>query len=132
VHELIDWQVNDTLAATAERLKMHNMRSAEDVQRTPTLVLPGAELAELKAELERFLQERVYRHPDLLAFRQRAQERLRGLFEWYLARPERLPTTFRARIAADGIERTVGDYLAGMTDRFADQEYDRRIAAATT
>ena len=127
VHELIDWQVNDLLAATAKRLGEHNLRAADDVRRTPTLVLPGTELAEQKAELEQFLHKRLYRHADLLAFRQRAQERLRALFDWYLARPDRLPPTFQARIATDGLERTVGDYLAGMTDRFADQEYERRI-----
>jgi dGTPase len=125
VHELIDWQVNDLIEATMHRLAAHDLRSADDVRRTATLVLPGAELAELKVELEWFLHERVYRHADLLAFRQQAQERLQALFEWYVARPELLPATFRARIAADGLERTVGDYLAGMTDRFADQEYER-------
>ncbi|MEX2141318.1 MAG: deoxyguanosinetriphosphate triphosphohydrolase [Pirellulales bacterium] len=125
VHELIDWQVNDLYEATIARLAAHELRSADDVRRTPTLVLPGAELAELKTELEQFLHERVYRHADLLALRQRAQERLQVLFERYVARTELLPTTFQARIAVDGIERTVGDYLAGMTDRFADQEYER-------
>jgi dGTPase len=130
VHELIDWQANDLMQATTQRLMAHDLHSADYVRRTPTLVLPGAELAEMKAELERFLQERVYRHADLLAFRQQAQERLQALFEQYVASPELLPATFQSRIAADGLARTVGDYLAGMTDRFADQEYKRRIAGA--
>jgi dGTPase len=130
VHELIDWQVNDIRVATAQRLAMHDLRSADDVRRTPTLVLPGTEVTELKAELEHFLHERVYRHADLLALRQQAQERLQALFERYLSRPERLPAAFQARISRDGVERTVGDYLAGMTDRFADQEYERMMAGA--
>jgi dGTPase len=50
------------------------------------------------------------------------------LFNSYVARPELLPQSFRDRTAESGIERTVGDYLAGMTDRFAQQEFQRLIA----
>jgi dGTPase len=125
VHELIEWQVGDLLSATSARLDQSSVKSADDVRRTPPLVLPGSEVTQLKAELERFLHERVYRHADLLALRQQAQHRLRSLFNSYVARPELLPQSFRDRAGESGIERTVGDYLAGMTDRFAQQEFQR-------
>jgi dGTPase len=128
VHELIEWQVGDLLSATSARLDQSGVKSADDVRRTPLLVLPGSEVSQLKAELERFLHERVYRHADLLALRQQAQHRLRSLFNSYVARPELLPQSFRDRAAESGIERTVGDYLAGMTDRFAQQEFQRLIS----
>jgi dGTPase len=127
VHELIDWQVNDLIEATRRRLVMHNPQSADELRGMPTFVRPADEVAELKLELERFLQDRVYRHADLLAFRRQAQERLQTLFARYVAHPERLPATFQKRVAADGLARTVGDYLAGMTERFADQEYERTL-----
>jgi dGTPase len=125
VHELVDWQVNDLIEATRRRLKRYDPHSAQEVRQMPTLVLPSDDVAESKVELERFLQDRVYRHADLLAFRRQAQERLQVLFARYIAHPEMLPATFQGRLAADGLARTVGDYLAGMTDRFADQEYRR-------
>ena len=127
VHELIEWQVNDLLSATAARLAACDPKSADDARRIPPLVLPGAELGQLKTQLEQFLHERVYRHPDLLALREQSQQRLRGLFAYYVAHPDVLPSAFRQRVAQSGIERTVGDYLAGMTDRFAVQEFDRLI-----
>jgi dGTPase len=127
VHELIEWQVNDVLSATTARLDASHLHSADDVRRSPPLVLPGAELAQQKMELEQFLHQRVYRHPDLLALREKAQHRLRALFVCYVARQEFLPPAFRQRVAQSGIERTVGDYLAGMTDRFAVQEFERLI-----
>ena len=128
VHELIEWQVGDLLSATSARLVQSGVTSADDVRRTPTLVLPGSKVTQLKAELERFLHERVYRHADLLALRQQAQHRLRVLFNSYVARPELLPQSFCDRAGETGIERTVGDYLAGMTDRFAQQEFQRLIS----
>jgi dGTPase len=131
VHELIDWQAGDLLVAAKARLAAHNLQSVADVRRNAPLVLPGAELNQLKTELEQFLHERVYRHVDLLALRQQAQHRLRILFDSYVARPELLPQSFRDRAGESGIKRTVGDYIAGMTDRFAEQEYNRWIASAT-
>jgi dGTPase len=131
VHELIDWQVNDLFQATATRLDAGNIRSVEDVKSAALLVLPGPELAELKAELEKFLHERVYRHADLLALRRHTQTRLRALFDRYISQPDLLPKVFRARAGLHGTERTVGDYLAGMTDRFAEQAYQRLFGGAT-
>jgi dGTPase len=128
VHELIDWQVSDLLEAAKARLATCQPESTDDVRRCATIILPGAELAELKKDLEQFLNARVYRHADLLAVRRQAQEQLRRLFDRYIAEPDLLPKAFRDRSGVQGIERTVGDYVAGMTDRFAEQEYERLIA----
>ncbi len=132
VHELIDWQVSDLLAATSQRLAERGIDSVTAATGCGvTLVAPGAELLAMKLELERFLHARVYRHPRLLAMRRQAQDRLRAMFVGYLARPELLPRSFAKRTAEHGLARTVGDYLAGMTDRFANQEYRRRFAPRT-
>ena len=89
------------------------------------IVQPSNELAEQKIALEKFLFQRVYRHPDVLSHRQEAQAFLREMFDAILDRADLLPDRFQARIATVGLERSVGDYLAGMTDRFARREYDR-------
>jgi dGTPase len=47
------------------------------------------------------------------------------MFTALVANPEKLPATFRQRIDIAGLHRTVADYLAGMTDRFARREYER-------
>jgi dGTPase len=128
VHELIDWQVGDLLQATARRLSDQRVRSVDDVRRSPPLVAPGEELSHLKKELESFLHRRVYRHPELLRLREKAQNNLRALFEQYVAEPDLLPAVFRDRALQHGRERTACDYIAGMTDRFAEQEFGRLIA----
>ncbi len=71
VHELVDWQVGDVLHSTAARLAERDLECAAAVRHAPWLVEPSPELSEQKRELEEFLQRRVYRHPELLALRDR-------------------------------------------------------------
>jgi dGTPase len=128
LHELIDWQVGDLLAVAQARLGEWQIDSVEAARRAAMVIEPSAELAAQKQELERFLAERVYQHPQLLAVRRAAQDMLSAMYYGYLAQPELLPASFRARAAQVGWPRTVGDYLAGMTDRYAQQEHARLFA----
>jgi dGTPase len=129
LHELIDWQVGDLLTQTFRRLRGARIESPGDVRQAGPLVRPCDELAELKLELERMLHERVYRHPQVLAMRVEAQSFLREMFARYLDHPELLPQSFLSRAPRLGLPRTVGDYLAGMTDRYAQQMHARLRSA---
>ncbi len=131
LHELIDWQVSDLLAQAQARLVDWQITSVADVRRAPLIIEPSTELAAQKIELEQFLAQRVYRHPQLLSVRRAAQDMLSSMFAGYLAQPELLPATYQSRAAQIGWPRTVGDYLAGMTDRYAEQEYTRLFAQAS-
>jgi dGTPase len=129
LHELIDWQVSELVECTAERLDTDGVQSVTDVRGAGrTLIEVSQELAELKRELETFLFQRVYCHPQVLRLRERAQSMLREMFAGYLARPELLPPRFAVRGEQVGLFRAVADYLAGMTDRFAQQEHQRLFA----
>jgi dGTPase len=125
LHELIDWQVGDLLARASERLQAGGIDSPHKAREAPPIIAASVELAQQKRELETFLQERVYRHPDVLAHRNMAQSALAAMFEGYTSDPSLLPERFGRRVASSGLPRTVGDYLAGMTDRFASREYAR-------
>jgi dGTPase len=129
LHELIDWQVSELVECTAERLAADGVQSVADVRgsRRP-LIEVSPELSQLKRELESFLFQRVYCHPQVLRLRERAQTMLRDMFTGYLARPELLPPRFTSRSEQVGLPRAVADYLAGMTDRFAQHEYQRLFA----
>jgi dGTPase len=131
LHELIDWQVGDILSVAQTRLVQGHVDSVDAVRRSGTIVEPSSDLATQKQELERFLAARVYQHPQLLAVRRGAQDMLSIMFAGYLARRELLPASFRARAAIVGWPRSVGDYLAGMTDRYAQQEHFRLFAKGT-
>ena len=128
LHELIDWQVGDLIAQANRWLSGGTIDSVEAVRRLETLIRPSDDLAQSKAELERFLYDRVYRHPQVLAMRTQAQQSLREMFTGYVDQPELLPPKFLQRAETDSLARSVGDYLAGMTDRFAQQEFGRLFA----
>jgi dGTPase len=128
LHELIDWQAGDLLTHTQSALAQSGIDSVQAVRRSPPLVCHSSELTALKTELESLLSERVYRHPQVLEMRARVQAQLGEMFHGYINRPELLPEGFQARAAMTGLPRTVGDYLAGMTDRFALREHGRLFA----
>jgi dGTPase len=75
----------------------------------------------------KFLFDNVYRHPQLISVRKKAAAKVRQLFERLTERPECLPNRFLDRAQLVGLERTVGEYIAGMTDRFCDAEHRQLI-----
>ena len=128
LHELIDWQVSDIISQATPILASGDVASAEAARIIPLVIRNSPELWEQKEELERFLYARVYRHPDVVRHRGTAQAFLKEMFSGYCQRVELLPERFRQRANFVGLPRTVGDYLAGMTDRFAQREYLRHFA----
>jgi dGTPase len=80
------------------------------------------------AGLKEFLMQHMYRHPRVLQVMRSAQDMLSRLFEALLSDPALLPADWRLRCGAPRDAATahaVCDYVAGMTDRFAAQEYRR-------
>jgi len=70
-------------------------------------------------DLRSFMFENVYRSPIAKAEESKAKDMLQRLFEYYFAHPEALPEDFQPQMSFDGLERTVCDYIAGMTDNYA-------------
>jgi dGTPase len=128
LHELIDWQVGDLLERAGRQLADLQLDSLETARQLQVKISASPEIAAQKLELEQFLRQRVYRHADVLRLRVRAQRQLREMFAGYSNRPELLPIGFQARIEKTGLSRVVADYLAGMTDRFAQHEHTRLFA----
>jgi dGTPase len=76
-------------------------------------------LAVQKANLEAFLFERVYHHPNVLSKRETAQQALRNLFFYYSKDPTGLPAEFENLLKVASPARSTADYLASLTDRMA-------------
>ena len=144
VREILAWQVTDMLEETVRRVTETNPQSAEEVRATSLLVAVSGPMEALKRGLEQFLRERVYRHHSVLRMTASGKRILCALFDEYVRSPELLPekhlrrwtgsdrilpvalhSNLPGRIRLDAIERVVGDYLVGMTDRFAQHEYRR-------
>ena len=87
-----------------------------------TVMLTPAMEKALK-DLRAFMFERVYRNPVAKGEESKAQAMLMKLFEYYIQHPEALPEDFHPQLSFDGMERTVCDYIAGMTDNYAVDKY---------
>ena len=74
-------------------------------------------------ELRAFMFEKVYRNPVAKGEEGKAKTMLSKLFEYYVSHPETLPEDFQPQMSFDGLERTVCDYIAGMTDNYAVDKY---------
>lgn len=128
VRELIGAMVNDLLSETRFRLHRLSPHSVEDIRHasSPTAAFtPG--LIEGLAPLRAFLMARFYRHPDVARMRDPAEDIIRHLFAHLLENPSDLPPRWQENLPQDPQERGrhVGDYVAGMTDRFAARECAR-------
>lgn len=126
VRALIDWQVSDLLEQTRQNLRHHRIRTVEDVRGCGRLlVVPGKEVLELKSNLEGFLLERVYRHHRVMRMAYKGQRMLRTMFEEFCRHPRQLSERYLRRAEQSSLQQTVCDYLAGMTDRYAQDEFNR-------
>ena len=74
-------------------------------------------------DLRSFMFERVYRNPIAKGEESKAKAMLSRLFEYYMDHPEALPEDFQPQLSFEGMERTVCDYIAGMTDNYAVDKY---------
>lgn len=74
-------------------------------------------------DLRAFMFENVYRNPVAKGQEKKAKGMLQRLYEYYIRHPEALPEDFNPQLSFDGMERTVCDYIAGMTDKYAVDKY---------
>jgi dGTPase len=128
IRRLIGMLVRDVVDATHERLMEANLQSVAELQRLPhTVIGHSDEIGAMVRELKNFLYENMYRHYRVIRMAQKAEKFITELFNAYIAEPAQLPNSTKLRWQAgdDPLERVVCDYLAGMTDRYALQEYQK-------
>lgn len=127
VRRLIGVWIDDLEAETRCRIEQNRPESAEDVRamREP-LVAFSAAMDQEQAPLRAFLRQRMYRHWKVNRKRSQAKRILRSLFDAFLSEPSCLPPVWSdLALQRSGAERArvVCDYIAGMTDAFAIDEY---------
>jgi dGTPase len=126
VKSLINLRVEDIIIHTESLLRQHNIGSVDDVRsRTEKLISFSPEVLEESAQLRQFLNQKLYQHYKVVRMSNKARRFIQELFQAYVANPEQLPPTSRGRLKEDGVYRVVCDYIAGMTDRYAQNEYRR-------
>ncbi|OBX20424.1 deoxyguanosinetriphosphate triphosphohydrolase [Erythrobacter sp. QSSC1-22B] len=126
VREQIGAMVNDVVAETAGRVKgvdsIAEVRGADG-----SLAGFSAEMAQHERRLKAFMYDKLYYHPEQQVTAERAREVIASLFAAYRADPAALPQDRRETLPAAEPQRArhIADFIAGMTDRFAIDEYTR-------
>jgi dGTPase len=116
--------VDDLISNTTRRLRAANIVSLKGVRQMPERVTGfSAAMEAERAEAKRFLYHYLYQSEELERAHDEAQEVIAALFACWTTQPELLPGSCAPDIQAEGLERTVADYMAGMTDQFILAQY---------
>jgi len=126
IRRLIGMNTTDQITATDQRLNLSKARSVDELQRLPYNVVGFSEdMARRNRQLKDFLFNNLYRHYRVVRMATKAEQIVSRIFDVYHAEPAMLPKHIQAQVEERGLERTICDYIAGMTDRFAIDEYQK-------
>jgi len=126
IRELIGMEVTDLVHATDQQLQQSGVRSVLELQKLPyNVVTFSEEMHQRNRQLKDFLYNNLYRHHRVVRMAVKAERIISDLFRAYQREPAILPDHIRDWIEERGLERTICDYIAGMTDRFAVEEYQK-------
>lgn len=126
VRKFIDIAVSDLVYSSAEKIKESNVQSVEDVRKSKSfLILFSPSMEKKLKELKGFLYEKFYYHYKLISMAEKAKFFIMELFNAYMKNPKQLSPQYYALLKFQTVQQTVADYICGMTDRFAQEEYKR-------
>ena len=132
IRRLISMEVNDLVHTTAQRLRESNVKSVEELQGLPYNVISFSEdMIRRNRQLKDFLYNNLYRHHRVVRMAVKAERIIGDLFRGYQSDPEMLPEHVQGLLNERGLERTICDYIAGMTDRYAVEEYQKLFDPTT-
>jgi dGTPase len=122
IRRMLSDQVYDVIDTTRRAVADAGVGSLEEARLAGPLVAFSSSMKSRSGELKKFLFAQLYRHPQVMHTTGQAQQVVHELFEAYVARPSEMPIDFAAN---NDLHRSVADYIAGMTDRFALREHER-------
>ncbi|HEY5669666.1 MAG TPA: deoxyguanosinetriphosphate triphosphohydrolase [Anaerolineales bacterium] len=132
IRRLIGLEVTDLVNATHARLQQSNVKSVKDLQSLSYNVISFSEdMHRRNRQLKDFLYNHLYRHHRVVRMAVKAERIISDLFHAYCSEPAILPGHIQEFIEERGLERTICDYIAGMTDRFAMDEHQKLFEPST-
>ncbi len=118
--------VDDLIRNTRKRVDESNIRTLDDIR------LHGERLAAFspavdpdRKQTKDFLYENLYFSPSLADEKDDAERVIRDLFAFWMAHPESLPHSYQEKAKAESLPRIICDYIAGMTDHFIFEQYEK-------
>lgn len=126
IRRLIGLTVSDMVKYTTQRLIESGAQSVEEVQTLDYNIASFSDdMRRRNRELKNFLYNNLYRHPRVLRMQAKAERVVREIFLAYQQEPAMMPYHIQRQIEPVGLERTICDYIAGMTDRYAIEEHTK-------
>lgn len=126
IRELIGRSVGDVMTRTAGAIAANNIDSPAKLQgHSENVVAYSVEFGQKVRALKKFLYERMYRHFRVMRMQTKAERFVAELFDAYVKEPHMLPGETQERLETASAERVVADYIAGMTDRYALDDWQR-------
>ncbi len=126
IRHLVGMMVTDMIEATNQRLNECGAKSALDIQKLSYNIIGYSDdMQRRNRELKDFLFQKLYRHYRVMRMQVKSENIIKSLFQAYISEPAMLPSQYQKMIEVRGLHRTVCDYLAGMTDRYAMEEHQR-------
>ena len=126
IRGLINSQVTDILAQTEANIRKFKIKKTQDTVNIPErIVTVSKNMQALRSPMRDFLLNNLYRHYRVVRMSNKAHRFIESLFNVYLDGTDQLPPTTQGRLKKDGEHRVICDYIAGMTDRYALDEYKK-------
>jgi dGTPase len=126
IRSLIDIQVTDLIREVEKKLGALKPKTAQDIKKLRVKMASfSPRMQALRKPLRNLLMEKLYHHYRVVRMSNKAKRFIKELFKLYTEIPRALPAQVQKRIPTDGVKRVVCDYIAGMTDRYALDEYKK-------
>ena len=122
IRRMLSDQVYDVIDTTRQAVAQAGVLTLAEARLAGPLVAFSSGMKTRSSELKKFLFAQLYRHPQVMHTTGQAQQVVRELFAAYVSQPAEMPADFAANA---NLHRSVADYIAGMTDRFALREHER-------
>ncbi len=124
IRRMIGIEVEDVIKSTNDKIQKSGAASVEDIQKLPhNVICFSDEMAQNNRELKDFLFKNLYQNFRVIRMQEKAERIINDLFTAYKKNSLMLPNHIQVRIEKKGLERSICDYIAGMTDRFAIDEH---------
>lgn len=132
IRRLIGMEISDLIEATDRCLRESKVKSVEDLQRLSYNVVSfNEDMVRRNRQLKDFLFANLYRNHRVIRMQVKSEQIVTRLFNAYKEEPSMLPQHVQEMSEERGLERNICDYIAGMTDRFAVDEYQKLFDPAT-
>jgi len=126
IRRLMNRFADDLISNTRAQVQSAGVGTVEDVRRCPErLAAFSSPVDAERRQIKEFLHERVYFSQSLADEKENAERLVRELFAFWMAHPDVLPRSYREKAKEESLARVICDYIAGMTDYFIFEQYEK-------